>query len=291
MRAENQLSEPRGDASWSRATLSTGNFQRARTLIHAIAGISLGDTKKVMVASRLAKRLRATGLENYADYLDRVASEDSAELSHFVNALTTNLTSFFREAYHFPILVDHVTQAANAGDKLTLWSAGCSTGQEPYSMAIALVAALGNRCKSIRIIASDIDTETLAFAERGVYPIAKLSGLTPVQIKRYFLCGSGKNEGFAIVRPEIRALIDFRHVNLSDTTWDVPASLSAILCRNVMIYFSKDTQRQVLHRFAEHLVPTGLLFAGHSENILYAAGDAYSSLGKTVYKVCPGVKR
>lgn len=158
-------------------------------------------------------------------------------------------------------------------------------------MAIALVEAFGDGCKSFRIIASDIDTETLAFAQRGVYPVAKLGGLTPAQIKRFFLCGTGKNDGFAIVRPEIRALIDFRHINLSDGSWDVPDRLSAILCRNVMIYFSKVMRSHVLHRFAEHLAPSGLLFAGHSENILYTAGDVYSSQGKTIYKVCPGVKR
>ncbi|MEO8104218.1 MAG: CheR family methyltransferase, partial [Betaproteobacteria bacterium] len=133
--------------------------------------------------------------------------------------------------------------------------------------------------------ASDIDTETLTFAERGMYPLAKLTGLTRTQVRRYFLCGSGRNDGLAVVRPEIRALIDFRHVNLSDSSWQVPDRLDAIFCRNVMIYFSRASQGEVLHRFARHLAPDGLLFAGHSENILYVAGDAYRSHGKTIYQV------
>lgn len=284
------MAVPGSGVNWSRATLSTADFQRAKNLIHAIAGISLAESRKVMVASRLAKRLRATGLDTYSDYLQRVDAAGSAERPYFVNALTTNLTGFFREAYHFPVMVDHVAQAAAAGQSVTLWSAGCSTGQEPYTMAIALREALGTQCPPLRIIASDIDTETLAFAERGVYPLAKLSGLTRAQIKRHFLCGSGKNEGLAIVRKEIRGMIDFRHINLSDSTWDVPGRLAAIFCRNVMIYFSKATQRHVLQRFAEHLASDGLLFVGHSENILYAAGDAYRSHGKTIYQASAGAK-
>lgn len=276
--------QPASIGNWSRAILSTEDFRRAKSLIHSIAGISLGESKNVMVASRLAKRLRATGLEKYSDYLAHVAAENSAERPHFVNALTTNLTSFFRESYHFPVLVEHVAQAAAAGQAVTLWSAGCSTGQEPYSMAIALLEAFGGQCPPLRIIASDIDTETLATAARGVYPLARLTGLTHAQVKRYFLCGSGRNEGLAIVRKEIRDMIDFRHINLSDANWDVPNRLTAIFCRNVMIYFSRDTQREVLHRFADRLAPAGLLFAGHSENIQYAAGDAFRSHGKTIYQ-------
>ena len=158
-------------------------------------------------------------------------------------------------------------------------------------MAIVLREAFGPAWPPIRIIASDIDSEALAFAERGVYPLAKLSGLAPAQIKRNFLCGSGKNEGLAIVRPEIRGCVDFRHINLSDSSWDVPGRLSAIFCRNVMIYFSKSTQVQVLHGFAEKLSPDGLLFAGHSENITLVTGDIYCSHGNTIYRKASGAHR
>ena len=277
---------------WARATLSADDFQRARTLLRGIAGISLNDSKCTMVASRLAKRLRATGLESYPAYLDRVEN-DAREGPHFVNALTTNLTAFFREAYHFPILLEHVARARAAAPNrpLTIWSAGCATGQEPYSIAIALAEAFGDSAPPVRVIASDIDTDALAFAEAGIYPLAKLEGLQPGQVKRFFHRGTGANEGYARVHPEIRARVEFRHVNLSDTDWTMPEPLAAIFCRNVMIYFSRETQGALVRRFAKLLAPDGLLFAGHSENLHYIAGDVYRACGRTVYQVEPGRTR
>jgi chemotaxis protein methyltransferase CheR len=272
--------------AWAVAELSPGDFRRARAMLHAAAGIHLNDSKRTMVASRLAKRLRATGHSSYPRYLDHVEAPGSVEWTHFVNALTTNLTSFFREPYHFPVLVEHVRRvAARApGRTVHLWSAGCSTGQEPYSMAIALAEAFDGR-PPVRIVASDIDTDTLEFAARGTYPMAKLQGLTPAQIKRHFLCGVGANDGLARVRPAIRDLVDFKAVNLRDAEWDVPESLAAIFCRNVMIYFARDTQSRLVRRFAQRLAPDGLLFAGHSENLHYIAGDLYRTRGHTVYEV------
>jgi len=274
---------------WARAALSLDDFQRARELLRSIAGISLNDSKKMMVASRLAKRLRATGLESFPAYLDRVEAE-SEEWPHFVNALTTNLTAFFREPYHFPILVDHVMKAhaAAPGRPVTVWSAGCSTGQEPYSIAMAMMEAFGTVTPPVRIIASDIDTEALACAERGTYPLAKLEGLEPERLKRFFQRGTGANEGYARVHPQLRALVDFKRVNLSEGSWPVPETIAAIFCRNVMIYFSRDTQAALVRRFAQRLAPDGLLFAGHSENLHYVAGDLYRACGRTVYRVIPG---
>ena len=242
---------------WARAALSADDFQRARGLLRSIAGIALNDSKRMMVASRLAKRLRATGLETYPAYLDRVESE-TEEWPHFVNALTTNLTAFFRESYHFPILVEHVQKAYAATSRpVTVWSAGCSTGQEPYSMAIALAEAFGTSSPPVRIIASDVDTDALAFAERGIYPLAKLEGIAPQRLKHFFLRGTGSNEGSARVHPDIRARIEFKHINLSEGRWDVPETIAAIFCRNVMIYFSRDTQSALVRRFARRLVPGG----------------------------------
>ena len=154
-------------------------------------------------------------------------------------------------------------------------------------MAIALAEAFGGN-PPVRIFASDIDTETLEFAARGAYPLAKLQGLEPQLVKRHFLCGTGPNEGLARVRPELRALVEFKAVNLSDDEWDVPKPLAAIFCRNVMIYFNRETQRRLVARFAERLAPDGLLFAGHSENLHYIAGDLYRSRGHTVYEVAGG---
>ena len=277
--------------AWSRAPLSLADFQRARELLSRIAGISLNDSKRMMVASRLAKRLRATGLEDFPAYLDRVeACPDEAP--HFVNALTTNLTAFFREPYHFPVLVDHVRNvlAATPRRPITIWSAGCSTGQEPYSIAMTLLEALGEDAP-IRIVASDIDTDALAFAERGVYPLEKLQGLVPERLKRFFLRGTGANDGHARIHPAVRSRIQFRHVNLSDAVWDIPEPLDAIFCRNVMIYFSRDTQRALVRRFAQKLAPEAPLFAGHSENLHYIAGELYRACGRTVYRVIPGALR
>jgi len=271
---------------WARAALSADDFQRARSLLSSIAGIALNDSKKMMVASRLAKRLRATGLDSFPAYLDRVEAE-SEEWPHFVNALTTNLTAFFREPYHFPILIEHVLKAREAAPSrpVTVWSAGCSTGQEPYSIAMALVEAFGTMAPPVRIVASDIDTDALACAARGTYPLAKLEGLEPERLKRFFQRGTGANEGFARVHPQLRELIDFKRVNLSEATWPVPETIAAIFCRNVMIYFSRDTQATLVRRFAQRLAPDGLLFAGHSENLHYVAGDLYKACGRTVYRV------
>jgi len=274
-------------ATWAAAELSATDFRRAKAMLHGAAGIHLNDSKRVMVAARLAKRLRATGVDNFPDYLDRVESDGSGEWTHFVNALTTNLTGFFREPYHFPILVDHVLRAHEKapGRPVTVWSAGCSTGQEPYTIAIALAEAFGGASPPVRIIASDVDTDALGHARRGVYSLAKLNGLTPAQVKRHFLCGTGANGGLARVRPEIRALVDFRPINLSEARWDVPDHLDAIFCRNVIIYFAREMQSRVVRRFARLLAPAGLLFAGHSENLFYVAGDVYRTCGHTVYAV------
>ena len=271
---------------WARAALSADDFQRARTLLRSIAGISLNDSKKMMVASRLAKRLRAMGLDSFPAYLDRVEAE-SEEWPHFVNALTTNLTAFFREPYHFPILLEHVMKkhAEAPGRPITVWSAGCSTGQEPYSMAMAFAEAFGTLSFPVRIVASDIDTDALAYAERATYPLAKLEGLEPARLKRFFLRGTGANEGLARIHPDLRARVEFKRINLSESTWPVPESIAAIFCRNVMIYFSRDTQAALVRRFAQRLSPDGLLFAGHSENLHYVAGDLYRACGRTVYRV------
>jgi chemotaxis protein methyltransferase CheR len=273
--------------AWARASLSTADFQRARGLLRTIAGISLNDSKRMMVASRLAKRLRATGLDSYPAYLDRVEAA-TEEWPHFVNALTTNLTSFFREPYHFPILIDHVMKARAAAPNrpVTVWSAGCSTGQEPYSMAMAFAEAFGTMSPPVRIIASDIDTDALAHAERGIYPLAKLEGLEPQRLKQFFQRGTGANEGSARVHPALRERVEFKRINLSEGEWDVPETVAAIFCRNVMIYFSRDTQNTLVRRFAQRLGPGGLLFAGHSENLHYVAADVFRACGRTVYKVC-----
>jgi chemotaxis protein methyltransferase CheR len=257
------------------------DFERVRKMIHARAGIALATSKQEMVYSRLARRLRALNLDSFVVYLDRLESEPaSAEWEAFTNALTTNLTSFFREAHHFPLLAEHARQRR----ELTVWCCASSTGEEPYSIAITLCEAYNSLTPPVKIIASDIDTNVLNTAQRGVYGMDRVEKLRPDQLKRFFLRGRGAQEGMAMVRPEVRKLVSFERVNLLDQQWGIHGPFDVIFCRNVMIYFDKPTQGRILDRFAPMMKPDGLLFAGHSENFLYVT-KAFALRAKTVYQV------
>ena len=260
------------------------DFERVRSLIHKRAGIALAESKQEMVYSRLARRLRATGIRSFQDYLDNLESRpDSEEWEAFTNALTTNLTSFFREAHHFPILADHVRRAK---EPVTIWCAASSTGEEPYSIAMTLCEALGTLTPQAHVIATDIDTNVLATASAGIYPIDRLDKMPPEQARRFFLRGKGERAGLVRVRPELRQMVTFKQLNLLADDWPVQGPFDAIFCRNVMIYFDKPTQGKILTRFAPLMKPDALLFAGHSENFLYVS-DAFKLRGKTVYELDP----
>jgi len=259
------------------------DFERVRQLIYDHAGISLNPSKQDMVYSRLARRLRATGINNFKDYLALLESNDEAEWQAFVNALTTNLTSFFREPHHFPLLAEHVLKQKGK-HPISLWCSASSTGEEPYSMAMTVVDAFGSFTPPVTIVATDLDTNVLAKAEAGVYPVERVEKLSPDLVKRFFLKGAGAQAGFVRVRPELRAMITFRQVNLLSDDWHIRGPLDAIFCRNVMIYFDKATQLKILERFAPLLQPDGLLFAGHSESF-HNAGHVFSLRGKTVYEL------
>jgi chemotaxis protein methyltransferase CheR len=262
---------------------SSADFERVRKLIYQHAGISLSDVKQDMVYSRLARRLRATGLKNFADYLALLERGDKDEWEKFVNSLTTNLTSFFREPHHFPLLADHLKAQAGSGP-IKIWCSASSTGEEPYSIAMTVVETFGNFNVPVTIMASDLDTSVLATAEKGVYPLERVEKISPDRLQRFFLKGSGSQEGFVCVRPELRRLISFQRVNLLDPSWPVRGPLDVIFCRNVMIYFDKPTQHKILSRFAPLMRDNGLLFAGHSESFLHAA-ELFHSKGKTVYEL------
>ena len=274
---------------------SDEDFQRLQKMIFDYAGISLNDSKRSMAYSRLTKRLRQLGLNSFTEYLDVVAASgnDAGERIAFINALTTNLTAFFREAHHFPLLTEHLLKMheAHPGKPLAVWSAACSTGEEPYSIAMAIVEAFGTDNPPVRIIASDLDTEALSTARAGIYATEKISSLTQVQLKRFFLKGSGTHHGYARIRPQLQRLVEFQQLNLNEPDWHIDAPLAAIFCRNVMIYFNKQTQSDILRRFVPLLTPDGLLFAGHSENFFYNASDFFRIRGKTVYEVETGQSR
>jgi chemotaxis protein methyltransferase CheR len=262
---------------------SAADFNRVKALIHRRAGIALGHNKQNMVYSRLARRLRATGLSRFDEYLDRLeAVSADPEWEGFVNALTTNLTSFFREAHHFPVLAEHLKRRRSASTAV-VWCAASSTGEEAYSIAITACEAFGTLAPPVRVVASDIDTSVLESAARGVYPMERVAGLDASRLQRYFQRGARANAGFVRVRDELRALVEFRPINLKDERWNVRGGFDAIFCRNALIYFDRATQRRVVARFAPLLAADGLLFVGHSENLSYAS-DLFRLRGKTVYE-------
>jgi chemotaxis protein methyltransferase CheR len=262
---------------------SAQDFEKIRGLIYKHVGISLAPTKREMVYSRLGRRLRVRGLTRFKDYLALLEADDAQEWEAFTNSLTTNLTAFFREAHHFPLLAEHVKRRwQQRREPLTLWCCASSTGEEPYTMAMTVIEAFNDMHPPVRILATDVDTNVLAQAEAGVYAEERVSKLPPAQVKRFFLKGGGRYAGSVKVRPELRELITFRQLNLLDATWPVRGPLDAIFCRNVMIYFDKPTQLQILRKFAP-LLDDGLLFVGHSESLFHAA-QLFRLRGKTVYQ-------
>lgn len=261
---------------------TTFDFNRVRALIYKKAGISLAESKQEMVYSRLARRLRTIGISSFSIYLDELESgRNKEEWEAFTNALTTNLTSFFRESHHFPILADHARKIKGA---LTVWCSASSTGEEPYSIAMTLCEVFDSLSPPAQIIATDIDTNVLTTAANGVYTIDKLDKMTDARVKRFFLKGKGAQTGLVRIRPELRKLVTYKQLNLLSDGWPVSGQFDIIFCRNVMIYFDKPTQAKILARFIPLMKPDALLFAGHSENFLYSS-DALKLRGKTVYEL------
>ncbi len=255
------------------------DFERVRSLLYKNAGIALSSSKQDMVYSRLARRLRSCGDQTFAQYLRRL-EQDHGEWETFINSLTTNLTSFFREAHHFEILAEQLKQVKEKRP-IRIWCCASSTGEEPYSLAITACDAYLSMTPPVEIVASDIDTSVLAQAEKGVYRRDRLDRVQPVHLSRYFTPSPG-NDGSYTVRGELRRLISFRRINLLSPAWPVQGPFDAIFCRNVMIYFDKPTQYGILKRFVPLLRPEGRIYAGHSESFMHAA-DLLRSIGRTVY--------
>ncbi len=269
-----------GDPEFS---FSDADFQRVRELIYQRAGISLNAGKQAMVYSRLSRRLRETSQRSFASYLQWLQASSGpageAEWQEFVNCLTTNLTSFFREDHHFHALVDDLR--ARSGRALRIWCSASSTGEEPYSIAMTVAEALGNQAK-VQIIASDIDTKVLATAQRGVYD-GDARGLSPERLQRHFMRGKGVQAGYIRIKPELARWVEFRSFNLMGRSWSLGEAFDIIFCRNVMIYFDAATQRQVLQQMHGVLRPDGLLYVGHSENFTESR-DLFHLRGKTIYQ-------
>ena len=255
------------------------HFRVISARVYEHSGIRLPEGKREMVYARLARRLRSLGIGSFDDYL-RYLDLEPAEWEHCTNALTTNVTAFYREPHHFDILGEHARACASS--PLRVWSAGCSTGEEPYTIAMCL--AENRPAGDFEILATDLDTQVLAQARQAVYPLASVTSLSEPRQKRFFLKGTGRNEGKARVRPELAAHVSFGRINLMDAEWPVKPGLDAIFCRNVMIYFDKPTQRRLVERYARLLRPGGLFFAGHAESLL-DSGRHFRLRGQTVYEV------
>ena len=283
-----ELLQSLADTGLREYAFTAADFDRVRRLIFSYAGISLNDSKQNMVYSRLARRLRALGLDSFRVYLDRLERDPAfaaGERQQFINALTTNLTAFFRESHHFPILAEFLRQRGDRTEP-RLWCAAASTGEEPYSIAMTVIEALGP-ATGARVLATDIDTQVLAHGERGVYRLEAARACGEPRMRRFFLRGTGANAGLARVRPELARLVSFAPLNLLADVWSALASFAPVVdvvfCRNVMIYFDKSTQHRVLERIARALRPGGLLFVGHSENFSDARA-LFAPRGSTVYE-------
>jgi len=257
------------------------DFSRVQSLIYRRAGISLHDGKHAMVYSRLSRRLRETGHRSFSAYLTWLESDDGPEWQEFINALTTNLTSFFREQHHFQILRHHLL-SKDAGRPWNIWCCAASTGEEPYSIAITVLDTLSGAI-NVKVIASDIDSKVLATAAKGVYRLDSTKNLTDDYLRRFFLRGKAANAGFVRIKPEVQRLIEFVNINLIDAHWPFHDLFDIVFCRNVMIYFDNPTQRRVLEGIHRVLVPGGLLFVGHAENFSEFR-DLFVLKGKTVYE-------
>ena len=262
-------------------TFSRGDFEEVRKMIYNHAGISLSYAKEDMVYSRLARRLRATGLSSFQDYLSLIRSGHAEEWEAFVNSLTTNLTDFFREGHHFHILKDFLRTRRER--PITIWCSASSTGEEPYSIAMTAVEAFGGFNAPVQVLASDLDTNVLRKGQEGMYPLERIKKLSEAQQRQFFLKGTGDRASMVKVKPELAAMVKFFRLNLLDASWPVKNGLDAIFCRNAMIYFDKPTQYAMLKKMKPLLKPDGLLFVGHSE-ALYHATDLFRLRGQTVYQ-------
>ncbi len=255
------------------------DFHKVQNMLFKKAGIKLSDAKEAMVYSRLARRIRALQLTSFNDYLG-VVDKSEPELEQFINALTTNLTSFFREPHHFTALAEHLKQHPEV---TTIWCAASSTGEEPYSIAMVVAEAFGSFKTPVKIIASDIDSKVLQKAKAGIYPLASIAKIPVQRQKQFFHKGKGANEGKVKVVDELRHMVQFKKLNLTDAKWDVKGPLDIIFCRNVMIYFDKPTQLNVLQKMVGMLKPAGLYMAGHSENFNMCT-NLVRPVGKTIYR-------
>lgn len=268
--------------------LSDSEFEEIRTVIKDMTGISMSAAKRQLIYRRLQTRLKATGISSFKTYLELLKKGDPGEQEAFTNAVTTNLTSFFREKHHFDFLAttiipEIVAKKGNSSRRIRIWSAGCSTGEEPYSIAITLKESL----KSIdrwdaKLLCTDLDSDVLNTGKTGIYPQDRVEKIPVKQLRRWFRKNGARDDERVKVSEDLQNIITFKQLNLMDD-WPMRGRFDVIFCRNVVIYFDKPTQRVLMDRYAEILEDDGYLILGHSES-LFNVSDRFTLLGNTIYR-------
>jgi len=259
--------------------LTDSEFRQFRSFIFRVAGISMSDAKRPLVSGRLAKRVRQRGTPSYDAYFQLI-QRDQAECQMAVDLLTTNETYFFREPKHFDFLREQVLPNWDRRQPLRLWSGACSSGEEPYTLAMTLAEGLGER--PWEIVASDLSTRVLAKARNAQYPLVEAENIPPALLRRYCFKGVGDNDGTFLVDPRLTARIAFRQINLNNSLPEL-GTFDIIFLRNVMIYFDVPTKRQVVARLVRHLRPGGYFFVSHSES-LNGVTDALKMVSPSIYQ-------
>ncbi|MEI7035974.1 protein-glutamate O-methyltransferase [Fulvimonas yonginensis] len=271
--------------------LGDGDFQFLRGFVYQYCGIALSEQKRQLVQGRLARRLRALGMRGFGEYCELLRRDPGSELDELSSAISTNVTAFFREAHHFDLLAGELLprwlEQKREGGRLRIWSAGCSSGEEPYSIAMVLAEALERcgRTVDAKILATDLSPAALAAARKGVYPLERLEGVSPERRRRWFLRGEGEYAGLACVHPRLRELTAILPLNLLHE-WPMQGPFDAIFCRNVVIYFDQPTKQKLFRRYARLLPDGGHLFLGHSES-MHGLSDEFELIGRTVYRKKP----
>ena len=277
-------------------TITNSEFHQLCKLIYTHTGIYLSEHKRALLCSRLGKRLRHYRMTQYGEYYAYLVEHDhdGHELHEMINAITTNKTDFYREEHHFNFLSNFVFPAYKKEKKelrekrlLRIWSAGTSTGEEAYTLAITVMQAFPPPfCNGVKILATDIDTNVLGLAEAGIYTVEQADKIPQPLLHNYFFKGIGPNARYVKVKEELKSLIAFRHLNLQDRLWPMRNLFDVIFCRNVIIYFDKPTQEQIVSRFSKALRPNGYLMLGHSES-LHGLDTGFSHVGHSIYQYCP----
>ena len=265
--------------------ISPEEFQRFRTLIYGESGIALNDEKHGLVSSRLSKRLRALGLSTFSDYYEHVTRDSNREeFTRMLDLISTNKTDFYREPRHFDFLREEILPQLESDKVIRIWSSACSSGEEPYTIAMTLYDSVADPAQwDWKILATDLSTRMLEQAEAGVYDEERVHDVPPETVKRHFLRGRGSREGMLKVKPHLSGMVRFRRVNLMDERFPIKTPLDLIFCRNVMIYFDRPTQERLVNKFYQYLKPGGHLLIGHSESLQWVA-HPFTTVAPTIYR-------